>query len=72
MDKDNKKLPLEPDEVKGVTGGVGIRDKYVSSFYCEYCGKTIKLNMVSSLERARKEHNEKVHPQLKTGTNSRN
>ena len=71
MDKENGKLTLEPDELKSVNGGIGLRDKYVSSFYCEYCGKTIKLNMVSSLERARKEHNEKVHPQLKTGTNNR-
>ena len=64
---DNKKMSLGADELKNVTGGVGLRDKYVSSFYCEYCNKTIKLNMVSSLERAKKEHNDKVHPNLKTG-----
>ena len=69
---DNNKRTLENEEMKKVTGGVGIRDKFVSSFYCEYCDKTIHLNMVSSLERAKKEHNEKVHPQLKTGSNNKN
>jgi hypothetical protein len=65
-DMDNNKTKLSAESLKNVTGGIGLKDRYVSSFYCEYCGKTIKLNMVSSLERAKKEHNEKVHPQLKT------
>ena len=63
---DNNKTKLSAESLKNVTDGIGLKDRYVSSFYCEYCGKTIKLNMVSSLERAKKEHNEKVHPQLKT------
>ncbi len=63
---DNNKTKLNADSLKNATGGIGLKDRYVSSFYCEYCGKTIKLNMVSSLERAKKEHNEKIHPQLKT------
>ena len=65
-DMDNNKTKLNAESLKNVSGGIGQKDRYVSSFYCEYCGKTIKLNMVSSLERAKKEHNEKVHPQLKT------
>ena len=63
---DNNKTKLSAESLKNVTGGIGLKDRYVSSFYCEYCGKTLKLNMVSSVERAQKEHNEKVHPQLKT------
>ena len=65
-DMDNNKTKLSAESLKNVTGVIGLKDRYVSSFYCEYCGKTIKLNMISSLERAKKEHNEKVHPQLKT------
>ena len=64
---DNSKMVIDSEKLKDVTGGVGIRDKFVSSFYCEYCDKTIKLNMVSSLERAKKEHNDKYHPHLKNG-----
>ena len=63
-DMDHSKTKLNAESLKNVTGGIGLKDRYVSSFYCEYCGKTIKLNMVSSLERAKKEHNEKIHPQL--------
>ncbi|MBO7669798.1 MAG: hypothetical protein J6S60_04330 [Oscillospiraceae bacterium] len=51
------------EELSKVTGGAGRqKDKYVSAFYCELCGKTIHLNMVYSLERAKKEHNAKFHP----------
>ena len=58
--------PLNPEELSKINGGAMKKDKYVSAFYCEYCGKTIHLNMVYSLERARKEHNAKFHPQIKT------
>jgi hypothetical protein len=51
------------EDLNEVTGGAGRqKDKYVSAFYCEYCEKTIHLNMVYSLERAKKEHNTKFHP----------
>ena len=57
---------LELDKLAQVTGGTGIpaRKKYVSAFYCENCGKTIYLNGVYDLERAKKEHNAKAHPTL--------
>ena len=39
------------EELNKVTGGAGRqRDKFVSAFYCEYCRKTIHLNMVYSLD----------------------
>ena len=56
---------LNMDELDRVSGGDGKRDRYVSAFYCEYCQKTIHLNMVYSLERAKKEHNAKFHPQVR-------
>ena len=43
-----------------VTGGA-VRPKFVSSFYCEKCNKTIHLNGVYSLERAQKDHDAKEH-----------
>ena len=43
-----------------VTGGA-VRPKFVSSFYCEKCSKTIHLNGVYSLERAQKDHDAKEH-----------
>lgn len=59
---ENKALKLE--DLANVSGGAK-REKFVSAFYCEYCGKTIHLNMVYSLDRARKEHNAKFHPGVK-------
>ena len=56
---------MKPNDLGEVTGGAQKRDKYVSAFYCEYCGKTIHLNMIYSLERARKEHNAQFHPQVR-------
>lgn len=56
---------LNLDDMSKITGGAKKRDKYVSAFYCEYCAKTIHLNMVYSLDRARKEHNAKFHPLVK-------
>ena len=59
---DNKTVPINSEDLSEVAAGKGKRDKYVSAFYCELCGKTIHLNMVYSLDRARKEHNAKFHP----------
>ena len=55
---------LEPNELNAVTGGKGqpgARGKFVSAFFCEKCGKTIRLNGVYSLERAKAEHDRKEH-----------
>ena len=53
---------LDDGSLDAVTGGVGgNRPKYVSSFFCEKCGKTIRLNGVYTLERAKKLHDEKEH-----------
>ena len=59
---DSKISPLDPEALAQVSGGTKQREKYVSAFYCEICKKTIHLNMIYSLERARKEHNAKFHP----------
>lgn len=62
-----ERVALDGSDLEKVTGGVikkKGRDKYVSAFYCEYCAKTIHLNGVYSLERAKKEHNAKFHPQV--------
>lgn len=56
---------IKIDELSKATGGAGKKEKYVSAFYCEYCQKTIHLGMVYSLERAKKEHNTKFHPQIR-------
>ena len=48
---ESKKKPVSNDELSNVSGGANQRDKFVS--------------MSCSLERARKEHNAKFHPQLK-------
>ena len=54
--------PLDDGSLDAVSGGVGgNRPKYVSSFFCEKCGKTIRLNGVYTLERAKKLHDEKEH-----------
>ena len=53
---------LDDDSLNAVSGGVGgNRPKYVSSFFCEKCGRTIRLNGVYTLERAKKLHDEKEH-----------
>ena len=62
---ETKKEAINLDDLSAITGGAQKREKYVSAFYCEYCGKTIHLNMVYSLDRARKEHNAKFHPQIR-------
>ena len=59
---------LDESTLENVIGGVsrdsGRREKFVSAFYCEACGKTVHLNMIYSLDRAKKEHNAKFHPTL--------
>ena len=49
------KTAIEDEKLAGASGGA-IRPKYVSSFFCEKCGKTIHLNGVYTLERALREH----------------
>lgn len=59
---------LEMKDLEQVTGGLtqpARRPKYVSAFFCEYCGATIHLNGVYSLDRAKAEHNRKYHPTAK-------
>ncbi len=53
------------DRVTAGKGSTGKRPKYVSAFYCEYCGTTIRLNGVYTLERAKADHNAKFHPFVK-------
>ena len=48
---------LDLDALAQASGGAkkhGPRDKYVSAFYCEYCGKTIHLNMTIPLSGRRR------------------
>ena len=59
-----EKEHMTAEALDKVSGGKSTRDRYVSAFYCEYCGKTIHLNMIYSLERAKKEHNAKFHPEI--------
>ena len=64
-----EKLDLQQmSEVTGGMGNTGKREKYVSAFFCEACGATIRLNGVYTLERARKEHYAKIHPGLRLPT----
>ena len=56
----NEKKILKDEKLENVSGGA-IRPKYVSSFFCEKCGKTIRLNGVYTLERAKEEHERKEH-----------
>ena len=56
---------LNEDQLEAASGGVK-REKYVSAFYCEYCRTTIHLPGVYSLERAKKDHYMKSHPELLT------
>ena len=62
---ESKKEALNLDDLGSISGGAKKREKFVSAFYCEYCGKTIHLNMIYSLERAKQEHNARFHPGLK-------
>ena len=73
---ENSKSPLktkrlEEGQLEQVTGGVK-RNKYVSAFYCEHCKKTIRLNFVRELEKAKKEHNAKFHPEIRVTAKSTN
>ena len=53
---------LDDAVLSDVTGGVqSMRGKYVSSFYCEVCGRTIRLSGIYQLETARKNHFQKEH-----------
>jgi hypothetical protein len=56
----NETKMLKDEKLENVSGGA-IRPKYVSSFFCEKCGKTIHLNGVYTLERAKEEHERKEH-----------
>ena len=68
----NKAIPgsmmLDDSALENVIGGVSRdqskREKFVSAFYCEACGKTVHMGMIYSLDRAKKEHNAKFHPGL--------
>ena len=64
----NAAMRIDDNALEQVIGGVSRdtakREKFVSAFYCEHCGKTIHMGMIYSLERAKKEHNMKVHPGL--------
>ena len=54
------KTAVADEKLAGTAGGA-IRPKDVSSFFCEKCGKTIHLNGVYTLERAKQEHERKEH-----------
>lgn len=54
------KTAIEDEKLARASGGA-IRPRYVSSFFCEKCGKTIHLNGVYTLDRAVKEHEQQVH-----------
>ena len=57
-----EKLDLQQmSEVTGGKGETGKREKYVSAFFCEACGATIRLNGVYTLERAVREHEQQEH-----------
>ena len=46
-------LRIDDAALEQVTGGVSRdtakREKFVSAFYCEHCGKTIHMGMIYSL-----------------------
>ena len=56
----NEKKMLKDEKLENVSGGA-IRPKYVSSFFCEKCGKTIHLNGVYTLDKAIRDHEQKEH-----------
>ena len=58
---ENKALKSLPDDQLAKAAGGAGRPRYVSSFFCEKCGKTIRLNGVYTLERAMREHEQKEH-----------
>ena len=60
MPVDSKIKAVSDARLDKVSGGAA-RPKFVSSFYCEKCNKTIRLNGVYSLERAQKDHDAKEH-----------
>ena len=51
---------LSDEKLNQVSGGA-MRPKYVSSFFCEKCGKTIRLNGVYTLDKAIRDHEQKEH-----------
>ncbi len=57
----NDRMKLDEAQLEKVSGGAGKQKKYVSSFFCEKCGKTIRLNGVYTLENAVRMHEEKEH-----------
>ena len=60
MSVQNEIKAISDASLEKVSGGAA-RTKFVSSFYCEKCNKTIRLNGVYSLERAIKDHDAKEH-----------
>ena len=56
---------LNEEKLEAVSGGAK-REKYVSAFYCEYCRETIHLPGVYTLDKAKREHMKKYHPELLT------
>ena len=60
MSDKNTTERLNDQQLEKASGGA-IRPKYVSSFFCEKCGKTIHLNGVYTMERAIQEHEKKEH-----------
>ena len=59
---------MEKLDLQQMSEVTGKREKYVSAFFCEACGATIRLNGVYTLERARKEHYAKFHPGMRQPT----
>ena len=57
-------MKLSDDALRGVSAGAG-KPKFISAFFCEACGKTIRLSGVYLEERAKREHNAKFHPGVK-------
>ena len=60
MSEKSKAIPVEDEKLSAVSGGAG-RPRYVSSFFCEKCGRTIHLSGVYTLDRAMREHEQKEH-----------
>lgn len=60
MSVQNEIKAISDASLEKVSGGAA-GTKFVSSFYCEKCGKTIRLNGVYTLEKAQKMHDEKEH-----------